>query len=243
MEISKVQGELTKLQFFIKEKIEILQKKLQLNDVRIGTLNKMGTRLQVLKLHFATLECLITSKENKLFPNQFETITRFDCFIGIFSFFEDAVLIILEKTLNKKTFEKMFASDLIYKIQNEKTLLEYIKQYQKEIYEMILRKSLIPNPSRKIDRLKGEGIIDEKERIFLQFCLILRNSMHSNGYYIGRNTTFEILGEKFELRNKEPIKDITLTRYINWLKEFIRIFYKICEKTENIYISDNTLIE
>ncbi|MFC1615542.1 hypothetical protein ACFL21_00225 [Patescibacteria group bacterium] len=103
------------------------------------------------------------------------------------------------------------------------------------------------NFEEKIKILKDKNILPAKsDRRFCRFCMHVRNTIHSNGFFGIKDQKFSnILGEgPFEFKKSQPVDFFTPQRQINWSKELVNIFEKIAESCKkSAKLKDNAMRE
>ncbi|MBU2523797.1 hypothetical protein KKG71_01215 [Patescibacteria group bacterium] len=239
------------------QKTEAEKRKWKQDDIRISTHSKFIAKLCSLLINLNTLQYYFDHDNSfaevfgipwedyskalhDLFATYFKTV-RFDFTVGIFSIFEDGIALALEKNLSKEEYSKLFFDPSI--ILTDPEIKKLIKEkFPKKFNELKKKEGFIPF-QRKIDRLKKKNYLNKKETEFCDFFRCMRNVTHSNGFYNGKNRTFDnILGQKFEFIDKKPVMPITLKLTIDWANELIEVFKLISSRMEIEFIPDNAFI-
>lgn len=175
-----------------------------------------------------------------LFSNHFR-FARFDCFVGIFSLFEDAVTLILEYLISPDEMREI-AFD-VSKILQSPEIKKLIVDNFRECYDELEKKEgFIPLP-RKLKKLEDLKLLSKKENEFIDFCGRLRNSMHRNGFYHGKDKKFpDILGVEYEFKDGNLIKFIEIESLIQWIDKLLDIYNNLSVKVVAEHIPDNAII-
>lgn len=216
------------------------QKRLFSYYVDLEGLNRLLTNSDFTMSEFGVIE--FKSKKD-LIKHHF-IFNRWDFFVGMFGLFEDAVCLIFNQIISPAEQNKL-SYDLRVLAKNSE-IMEEIKNQLPTHYEQI-KKTLSEKDSfipfkRKLLKLNDQEILSDANYHFCEFVSLLRNTIHSNGYYNGKEDKpfKDILGEDFMLKSCSYLNFITVERCISWANELIRIFRDIADHPNTPFVLDET---